>query len=592
MGLISEDTIQQIIATNDIVEVVGSYFPLKRAGTSWRALCPFHKEKSPSFHVNPTRQTFHCFGCGAGGTVIRFVMNYEGIDFPTAVGKLAQRAGIPLEECQMDNKARGERNRLLALHAIASRWFHNNLLKEQDAAPAREYLKSRNLSKEAAVNWEIGYAPKSWNAFSQWALSQGFSRQELFRSGLIFQRKGGAADFYDRFRDRLMFPIHNDFGEVIAFSGRLLATDSSGAKYVNSPQTPLFSKGRVLFGLNKTKRALIEAGEALVCEGQIDLITCFEAGIRNVVAPQGTAFTMDQARLLKRYVESVLLCFDADSAGQQAIERSLPVLLACELLVKIVRLPPGEDPDSLIRSIGPAAFHTLISQATDYFDFATDQAAADGSLASPAHRTILARKLAGFIGLIETLALREMLSLKVSTRLGISSEAFGRLIPTNSDPRSGLDANTHTPPSLSLEEGPKLLCRLALASHETRSWLSKQISPSPQELLPNVHILHKIIQSDVALDDTPSFGRFLESLEPLEADMVLAWNLYKLPEAPLTVAIDCWQGILKNHLKANQESVKAKLRNVKIGTEEYVTIQKEFLDLQQQLQNTSRPFSA
>lgn len=595
MALISEDTIQQVTMANDIVDVVSSYFPLKRAGASWRALCPFHKEKSPSFNVNPTRQTFHCFGCGTGGTVIRFVMNYEGVDFPTAVRRLAQRAGIPLVESQTDPTIYGERARLLALHSQAARWFHQNLLKEPDAASARQYLKSRGLSKDIAINWQIGYAPKSWNAFSEWALSQGFSTQELVRSGLVSQRER-SADFYDRFRDRLMFPIRNDFGEAIAFSGRLLAKDSpEGGKYVNSPETPLFSKGRILFGLDKTKRALIEAGEALVCEGQIDLISCFEADIRNVVAPQGTAFTADQARLLKRYVEAVLLCFDADSAGQQAIERSLPALLSCELSVKIVQLPAGEDPDSLIQSQGPEALRHLISQAVNYFDFAIDRASVEGTLESAMGRTNLARKLAGFIRLIETLALREMLSINVSSRLGISLEAFGQLMARSDSPvfQERLENSSSSALfSPALGEGPELLSRLALASREVRDWLSKQISPSPQQLLPRASLLHKILSSEVSLEDTISFGKFLESLDLRETNTVLSWNMHKIPEAPLTVAMDCWRGILRNHLKAKQELVKAKLRNVQSSSDEYFTIQKEFLDLHKRLQDNLRPFSA
>ncbi|MGZ5003254.1 MAG: DNA primase, partial [Chthoniobacterales bacterium] len=345
MGTIPNNTIEQIAAANDIVEVIGSYFPLKRAGASYKALCPFHQEKTPSFTVSPQRQAFHCFGCGAGGNVFRFVMDYEHLDFPSAVKKLAARVGITVIEersfSASDDRQHETRKTLLQLHAEAAEWFHENLMKRDWAKPARDYLKNRGIDKEIARNWQIGFAPDSWDAFLNWALEHGYRRAEIAQSGLVKPRDENRPDgeVYDRFRGRIIFPIHNDVGEVIAFSGRVLDKESEGAKYLNSPETPLFRKGRILFGLHKTKRPLIEANSAIVCEGQLDLITLYEAGITNVVAPQGTAFTEDQARILKRFVSEVVLCFDADAAGQKAAERSLESLLENDLLVRIAEMP-------------------------------------------------------------------------------------------------------------------------------------------------------------------------------------------------------------------------------------------------------------
>ncbi len=333
MGTIPPQTIEQIAAANDIVEVIGSYFPLKRAGASYKALCPFHQEKTPSFNVSQQRQSFHCFGCGVGGSVFRFVMDYEHLDFPSAVKKLAARAGIPVIEeggaSQADDRQHETRRTLLQLHAEAAEWFHENLLKRGWASEARDYLKKRGIDRNVAGNWQLGFAPESWDALLKWALDRGYKRAHLAQSGLVKPRDENRPDgeVYDRFRGRIMFPICNDVGEVIAFSGRVLNSETETAKYLNSPETPLFRKGNVLFGLHKTKRPLIEANSAIVCEGQLDLITLFEAGISNVVAPQGTAFTENQARILKRFVEEVVLCFDADSAGEKAAERSLDSLL-------------------------------------------------------------------------------------------------------------------------------------------------------------------------------------------------------------------------------------------------------------------------
>ena len=329
MGIPSE-TIEQIAAANDIVEVVGSYFPLKRAGTNFKALCPFHQEKTPSFTVSPSRQTFHCFGCGAGGSVFRFVMEYEHIDFPSAVRKLAARSGITVVEksggrSRSDEEHQRElRQRLLKLHAEAAQWFHKNLIEGELGDAARKYLRSRGITAEIARRWQLGYACDDWDAFGSWAREHGYESRDLIESGLVKARDQGepSADaqrrsYYDRFRGRIIFPICNDVAEVIAFSGRLLKDKEDAAKYLNSPETPLFRKGSVLFGLDKTKRALIDTNCAIVCEGQLDLISLFEAGITNVVAPQGTAFTESQARILKRFVDEIALCFDADAAGRR-----------------------------------------------------------------------------------------------------------------------------------------------------------------------------------------------------------------------------------------------------------------------------------
>src|SRR3977135_3548418 len=401
MGTIPTQTIEQIAAANDIVEVIGTYFPLKRAGSTFKALCPFHQEKTPSFTVSPSRQTFHCFGCGAGGSVFRFVMDYEHLDFPAAVKKLATRVGIPVIEERgsstgEDDRQHETRRAMLQLHAEAAEWFHENLMKSKVGAPAREYLKGRGIDRRIAKDWQIGFAPESWDAFLSWALGRGYQQRWLLQSGLVTRRDESAGEDkgYDRFRNRIMFPIHNDVGEVIAFSGRILDKEAEAAKYVNSPETPLFRKGRVLFGLHKTKRALIEADCAIVCEGQLDLITLFEAGITNVVAPQGTAFTENQARILKRFVSEVVLCFDADAAGQKAAERSLDALLQNNLVGRVAEMPAGEDPDSMGRTKGREEFEKQVAAARDFFDWWIEQETNAADLDSLGAKMELARNLA------------------------------------------------------------------------------------------------------------------------------------------------------------------------------------------------------
>ncbi|MEP7072369.1 MAG: DNA primase, partial [Verrucomicrobiota bacterium] len=414
---IPAETIEQVASANDIVEVINTYFPLKRAGSAYKALCPFHQEKTPSFTVSPQRQTFHCFGCGVGGSVFRFVMDYEHIEFPTAVQKLADRVGIRIvEERSTDERQHEARRTLLKLHAEATEWFHQNLLKREGGAPARAYLKTRGISSEVAKRWRLGFAPDSWSALAEWAAGEGYLPKQLLGSGLVKLRDENRSDgeFYDRFRNRLIFPICNDIGEVVAFSGRLLDSSATAAKYLNSPETPLFRKGHILFGLEKTKRALIEAERAIVCEGQLDLITLFEAGITNVVAPQGTAFTETQARVLRHFVREVVLCFDADPAGQQATERSLAALLENELAVRVAEMPPGEDPDSLVRSAGREQFEALIESARDFFDYWLEKRAHSANLDSASEKMSLARELAGTVASVRAPIMRGQIISKIA----------------------------------------------------------------------------------------------------------------------------------------------------------------------------------
>jgi len=602
---IAEETIQRVAEANDIVEVIGSYFPLKRAGTSWRALCPFHREKSPSFHVNPQRQAYHCFGCGAGGSVFRFVMDYEHLDFVSAVRRLAQRAGIPVieEAGSPDDDRRHEvRKRLLALHVEASAWFHHNLLKTPDAQRARDYLKSRGITVEVAKSWQLGFAPDSWNALLDFLRGKNFSPEEIAQSGLSASKDDDErGKSYARFRDRLMFPIRNDYGEVIAFSGRVLDFNgdaeppsphkAKAAKYVNSPETPLFTKGRVLYGLDKSKRALINAKTAIVCEGQLDLISAYEAGVQNVIAPQGTAFTADQARVLQRFVETVVLCFDSDRAGQEAVTRSLPALLENGLEVKVARLPPGEDPDSLIRGKGPSAFEEVVASAKNFFDHALEILADKGNLDDPAGKSSAARRLGPYVALIKDRVLREATAKKICARLGIAEAAFTPLIKPASTqaPADGPKEAPQTQP-LILAEGVRQLCRLALLHPETKTWLTEQTSPEPSELGDGGDLLKRILQSALPLNETSARAVFVSGLPAREEITVNMLDLDRVQENALPNAQNHWFGLAAAVFRNQRDAAAAQLRQASLSPQEQMRLQnlvtgasKQILDLQSRL---------
>src|SRR5215475_1599583 len=392
MAVFSQATRERIRAASDIVDVIGSYLPLKKAGANFTALCPFHKEKTPSFNVNPHRQIFHCFGCHKGGDVFTFVKEYENIGFMDAVRRLAERAKIPLEfdSTPGEQQSRHLKDQLLQIHEQLTQRWQNCLANEAAGQLARDYLKKRGVSEEAIKLFRIGAAPEEWDDTVNWARSKGFDNTTMETAGLII-RKEGSDRHYDRFRGRLMFPICDEQGRVIGFSGRVLDPEAKTAKYVNSPEPPIFTKGKVFFGLDKSKRALLDAQSAIVCEGQLDLIAGYMAGVQNIVAPQGTALTADHARILKRYVDEVVLCFDSDNAGQNAAVRSLDSLLASGLAVRVAVVPAPHDPDSFIQASGGAAFRQLIESAEGFFDYYLNRLCAANDVATDKGRLAVLR---------------------------------------------------------------------------------------------------------------------------------------------------------------------------------------------------------
>jgi DNA primase len=428
MGLISEQTREQIRAANDIVDVIGAYLPLQRAGAAFRALCPFHKEKTPSFYVNPQRQIFHCFGCHKGGDVFTFVQEYENISFPEALRRLAERARIPLdfEEDAGGRQSRSLKDTLRQIHEQITQRWHQALLHDAAGRIARDYLAQRGVSDEAVKLFRLGYAPEAWDDTVNWAKSKGYDLATVEQAGLIIRKEDASARgarYYDRFRGRLMFPIADEQGRVIGFSGRVLRGDEQTAKYVNSPETPLFTKSKVIFGLDKAKRAILDAGFAIVCEGQLDLITCYMAGLQNIVAPQGTALTADHARLLKRYTDEVVLCFDSDAAGQAAAIRALDDLLASGLAIRVATVPAPHDPDSFVRTAGADALRELIARAPGFFDYYLQRLSTLHDLNTDKGRQALLRAMATAVHQTGNAVLIDTWAQKTAQRLGVAVEA-------------------------------------------------------------------------------------------------------------------------------------------------------------------------
>ena len=363
--MFSEDLLEQVRGANPIYDVVSDYVSLKKSGRNYMGLCPFHGEKTPSFTVNQERQIFHCFGCGEGGNVIGFIMKREGLSFPEAVRFLAARRGISLPEFSPGRPGeKGLKERLLEANAAAAGLFKVNLL----GPPGRQalaYLERRSISEATREEFGIGWAVPGRDTLGRELARKGFTEQELLQAGLMAQRESGGA--VDRFRARVILPIHDVAGRVVAFGGRLLAEGEP--KYLNSPETPLYHKSNVLYGLHRAKDAIRREGFGVIVEGYFDLITAVQAGVANVVATSGTALTDGHAALMRRFAERWVVVFDGDAAGIRAAKRSLEVFVTNGLFARGVLLPDGADPDSFIRAQGVAAFRGLVEKAEDLMDF-------------------------------------------------------------------------------------------------------------------------------------------------------------------------------------------------------------------------------
>jgi DNA primase len=375
MSLFPTSFIDDLKSHADIVQVVQERVPLRRSGTAWKGLCPFHGEKTPSFQVNGDKGFFHCFGCGVGGDVIKFVELFDKITFPEAVRQLAARVGLPVpepEDSRQDAESQRDRDSLLKVHEVAASWFREQLATPAGAA-ARRQLQDRALTGETIERIGAGFAPASREALKSRLTKEGFPLALLLRSGLVVQRDEKTV--LDRFRNRLIIPIHRDNGAIVAFGGRAMERGQQ-PKYLNSPETPIYVKGRTLYGLHLSKAAITRAKHAVMVEGYFDFAQAWQAGITNVVASSGTALTPAQAKLLKRFAAKVVLSFDPDAAGQGAAARSSELLVAEGFQVNVATLPAGDDPDNFIRKQGAPAYQERLRHSRPYLEYLLDRAAA------------------------------------------------------------------------------------------------------------------------------------------------------------------------------------------------------------------------
>ncbi len=359
---------EDVRARANIIDIIGSYIQLKKSGVNYKGLCPFHKEKTPSFIVQERKQFYHCFGCHAGGDVVKFIMQMENMDFKTAIELLAKRLGIPVPKFKSASKSIDEdayRESLYELMKTAAEFYSKNL-ESPAGKTAKDYLINRGFDAETIKKFGIGYALSGWDGFLNHAKIRGFSEKPLIDTGMILQNQNDK-NYHDKFRDRVMFPIYDTMGRVVAFGGRIISTGEP--KYLNSPETIIFKKGQLLYNLDKAKNSLRDNHRFLLTEGYVDAITVSQYGFPNVVASLGTSLTENQAQLIKRYVPEVVFIYDGDEAGQKSMIRGIEILLRFDLKIKVVVLPENDDPDSFLRNNGKDALQALIDKSSDFFDF-------------------------------------------------------------------------------------------------------------------------------------------------------------------------------------------------------------------------------
>jgi len=483
----------------DIVRYIQDYVQLKKKGANWMACCPFHKEKTPSFSVSPTKEIFYCFGCHKGGSVFNFVMEIEGVGFGEAVKIVADKVGMPLPRMIDDERfaiKRQEADEVVQLNAWALDWWEKQLETSSEAVIAREYLERREITAETKKTFRLGYSPDSWEGLITYLRHKGATQFQIERSGLVVKKEEGG--IYDRFRGRLMFPVFDPQGRPIAFGARTLKNED--AKYINSPETAAYVKGKNLFGLNLTKDEIRHAGFAILVEGYLDLMVPFQSGIRNIAASLGTALTSDQVRLLSRFARKVVVNYDGDRAGVQAAKKSIEILLAEDIEVKVLVLPENADPDDFIRKFGAAEYHQRRAKAQPHIQFVIENALRDRSLHRPAEKAEAVEEVLPYIRAVNNrIQKREYFDLAMN-QLQINDVALRRELWYS------LRASTHVAGSA----GEKIMRRtgvkptvaerrlleLLFADEEARPTILEELLPEDYEDLATAGIFRALIESN------------------------------------------------------------------------------------------------
>jgi len=477
-GRIPENILEDILSRVDIVEVISSYLPLKRAGRNFKAHCPFHHEKTPSFMVSPERQIYHCFGCGESGNAFKFLMRYERLEFPETVEILAKKAGVVLPEIQkQDTKTASIITQLYKINELAASFYQDNL-GLPEGLPAKNYLLKRGIKEETIKTFKLGVASERWEALINHLRQKDMNLSLLEKAGLILARDGGG--YYDRFRNRLIFPIFDIKSRPIGFGARILLKDNGDlAKYVNSPETPVYTKGRNLYGLNFTRDAIRENDYAVIVEGYLDFIIPYQEGLRNIVASLGTALTVEQARLLKRYTRNVVMIYDPDDAGQIATLRTLDIFIEEDMDVKIVVLPQGFDPDLFVRRNGIASLKEKIKEASGLYDYKLKILKSHYNSKEIEAKAKISRQMLETINKFKNAVLKSEYVKRLAQDLDIEEDALLQEIRKIKEQKTYVDSNLAVnKKALNINPTEKLLIKLMLEETELIKRIKESLEPA------------------------------------------------------------------------------------------------------------------
>ena len=475
-GYIPDELVEEIRDRSDIVEVISDRVLLKKSGANYKGLCPFHSEKTPSFTVSPAKQIFHCFGCNEGGNVYQFVMKIENLSFPDSVLLLARRYGINIVEQKVKGVNSSQKNTLYDVNAMAAEFFQRQLSELPQGKTAREYLRKRGITENIIESFKIGYASPSWDGVHQFLKKKGISADIQNSAGLIKERENGGG-YVDRFRERIIFPISDSEGRIVGFGGRVLNDTDSRPKYLNSPETLVYKKGNILYGLHITKDLIRKSKDAFLVEGYFDLITAYQHGIKNVIATSGTALTEDHARLLRRYTETVTLVFDGDEAGRNASNRGGIVLLNGGVKVKVIPLPQGNDPDSFIREKKGDGFFNISKGSKPFMEYIINKESAESDLKSIDGRVKCINAVIPFLSLMNNSVEKSMYISSLAEKTGVSEKAIIDEMSKNKvkDKAKVKEVLTSTSSSSS-NKAERILVQLMLLDNKNIEKIKKHIS--------------------------------------------------------------------------------------------------------------------
>jgi DNA primase len=511
----------------DIVRIIQDYVSLKKKGANWMACCPFHQEKTPSFSVNPAKDIFYCFGCSKGGSVFNFVMEIERVTFPEAIKIVAEKAHVPLPAMEEDKRfetRRRDADEIIELNSWALEWWESQLQQDgSEARSARDYLEGRGIMEETRKAFHLGYAPDRWDALSAHLKQRGATLAQIERSGLVVKKDAGG--FYDRFRGRVIFPVLDAQGRAVAFGGRTLSADGE-PKYLNSPETAAYTKGRHLYGLSLSRDEIRRRKFVILVEGYLDLIVPYQAGVRNMVASLGTALTPEQAKLLGRFARKVVINYDGDRAGVQAAGRAIETLLAEDFEVKVLVLPDNADPDEYIRQNGVEAYHERRGKALTHIQFALDQAVRDRNLHRPAEKAEAVEEVLPYVRAVRNpIQKREYFDI-VMDALRIEEATLRKELWQSVRAGSNTDASTikqrvvraaSAQPTIAEQK----LLELILTDEELRRSILPRMEASDYEELPTAAIFRALRELDEE-GRSVDFGSLSEKTadDPLAADLV------------------------------------------------------------------------